>query len=38
MLLGRKLRWNPEKEDFLGDDVAGARVARPRRAPYGIDI
>ncbi|MFW5693134.1 MAG: Gfo/Idh/MocA family protein [Thermoguttaceae bacterium] len=38
MLLGRKLRWDPAKEDFLGDDAASALVARPRRAPYDIKI
>ncbi len=38
MLLGRKLRWDPEKEDFIGDEVASALIARPRRAPYDIEI
>ena len=38
MLLRRKLRWDPAKEDFVGDDQASALVARPQRAPYGIEV
>ena len=38
MLLGRKLRWDPKREVFRGDDVANALIARPRRAPYDIKI
>ncbi len=38
MLLGRKLRWDPENERFLGDDVADQLIARPRREPYDIQI
>ena len=37
MKLGRKLTWNPEKEEFVGDDTANAMRSRPQRAPYGID-
>jgi predicted dehydrogenase len=37
MKLGRKLRWDPLKERFIGDDQANAMLARPQRAPYGID-
>ena len=36
MKLGRKLTWNPDKEEFTGDDTANAMRARPQRAPYGI--
>ncbi|MDZ7618789.1 MAG: hypothetical protein U1E05_17425, partial [Patescibacteria group bacterium] len=36
MLLRRKLRWDPEKEDFVGDEQASALVARPQREPYAI--
>ncbi len=32
--LGRRLRWNPEKEEFLGDDEANRYLARPRRRGY----
>ncbi len=38
MLLKRKLRWDPEKEDFIGDQQASALVGRPRREPYTIDV
>jgi len=37
MRLGRKLRWDPVKETFPGDDQANAMLSRPQRAPYGID-
>jgi predicted dehydrogenase len=37
MLLRRKLVWDPTEEDFVGDDQASALVARPQRAPYGIE-
>ncbi len=36
MKLGRKLTWNPEKEEFIGDDTANAMRSRPERAPYGV--
>jgi predicted dehydrogenase len=35
MKLGRKLVWNPEKEEFVGDDTANSMRSRPQRAPYG---
>ena len=34
MLLGRKLRWDPEKEDFIGDAEASAMLKREQRPPY----
>jgi len=34
MKLNRKLRWDPEKERFIGDDEANAMLSRPQRAPY----
>jgi myo-inositol 2-dehydrogenase / D-chiro-inositol 1-dehydrogenase len=37
MKLGRKLRWDPEKETFIGDEQANAMLSRPQRSPYGID-
>ena len=37
MKLGRKLRWDPVKEVFIGDDEANAMCSRPQRAPYGIN-
>jgi len=32
--LGRGLRWNPNKEKFVGDDQANALRSRPRRKGY----
>lgn len=37
MKLPRKLRWDPIKEQFIGDDEANSMLSRPQRAPYGID-
>jgi predicted dehydrogenase len=38
MLLGRKIRWDPEKYDFIDDADASALVHRKQRAPYTIDV
>jgi predicted dehydrogenase len=35
MKLGRKLRWDPQAEKFIGDDAANAMLTRTERAPYG---
>ena len=32
--LGRKLRWDPEKETFIGDPDANQRLTRPLRSPW----
>jgi predicted dehydrogenase len=32
--LGRKLRWDPEKETFPGDDEANKHLDKPKRKPY----
>jgi predicted dehydrogenase len=32
--LGRKLKWDPEQEVFLGDSSANAMMARPMREPW----
>jgi myo-inositol 2-dehydrogenase/D-chiro-inositol 1-dehydrogenase len=37
MKLGRKLSWNPEKEEFINDAEANSMLLRPQRAPYGTD-
>ena len=37
MLLGRKLRWNPDAEDFVGDSEASALLSRPQRSPWTIE-
>lgn len=34
MMLGRKLRWNPETERFVDDPEADARLTRPQREPW----
>jgi hypothetical protein len=34
MRLGRKLKWDPVREEFLGDDEANRWLSRPQRAPY----
>ncbi len=34
MLLGRKLKWNPDKERFIDDAAANRMLARSMRAPW----
>jgi myo-inositol 2-dehydrogenase / D-chiro-inositol 1-dehydrogenase len=36
MHLRRKLRWDPDAEQFLGDDEANARLSRPQRKGFEI--
>ena len=36
MLLRRKLRWDPDREDFVSDQQASALVSRPQREPFTI--
>jgi predicted dehydrogenase len=36
MRLGRKLKWDPAREEFLGDDEANRWLRRPQRSPYEI--
>ncbi|MCA9099865.1 MAG: Gfo/Idh/MocA family oxidoreductase [Pirellulales bacterium] len=36
MRLGRSLRWDPEAEQFIGDDEANRWLSRPQRAGYEI--
>ncbi|AJP71739.1 Gfo/Idh/MocA family protein [Sphingomonas hengshuiensis] len=36
MKTGRRLRWDPKAERFLGDDAANAMLSRPQRAKYAI--
>lgn len=35
---GRKLNWDAEKEDFVGDSEATAMLSREPRAPYKIEV
>ncbi len=34
--LARPLKWDPEKEEILGDPDAARWIERPRRAPYNV--
>jgi hypothetical protein len=34
MRLGRKLRWNPDKEEFVNDGEANRLLSRPMRSPW----
>jgi predicted dehydrogenase len=36
--LGRKLKWDPDKEQFIGDDEANKMLSRPRREGYELPI
>jgi hypothetical protein len=37
LMLGRDLDWDPDHEQFRGDDQANALVSRPRRDKYSLD-
>ena len=34
MMLGRNLRWNPDKEQFVNDDEANRMLSRSMRSPW----
>jgi predicted dehydrogenase len=34
MQLGRKIKWNPDQEQFVGDDEASQMLSRTRRGPW----
>jgi len=36
MLLKRPLKWDPAREEFIGDDVANRMRWRPRRSPWRV--
>ena len=36
MDLGRKLRWDPDKEEFLDDETANRKRGRAMREPWGL--
>lgn len=36
--LGRKLQWNPEREEFVNDREAQAMVAREMRKPFNYEL
>jgi len=37
MLLGRKVTWDREKYEFVGDDEANQLTRRKQRKPYTIE-
>jgi predicted dehydrogenase len=38
MKLGRKLRWDPETEEIIGDTEAATHLERPYRAPWDAEL
>ncbi|HEY0074484.1 MAG TPA: Gfo/Idh/MocA family oxidoreductase [Abditibacteriaceae bacterium] len=34
MLLGRKIRWNPDTQEIIGDAAASRMLGKPQRAPW----
>jgi predicted dehydrogenase len=38
MKLGRKLKWDPNQERFVGDEAANAMLDRPRRRPWELPM
>ncbi|MCX7825242.1 MAG: gfo/Idh/MocA family oxidoreductase, partial [Verrucomicrobiae bacterium] len=36
MLTGRKIRWNPDTEEIIGDPAASALLGRAPRAPWSL--
>ena len=36
--VGRKIRWDAEKEEVLGDPEANALVTKPYRAPWKLEV
>ncbi len=38
LMLGRELKWDPDKERFLGDDQATVLMTRARREGYSMEV
>ena len=38
MLLERKVKWDPQKQEFIGDDEANQLTRRKQREPYTIKV
>jgi len=38
MLVGRTIRWDPEKEAIIGDEEAARMLERPYRSPWDAEI
>ncbi len=37
MLTGRKLKWNPDTQEFIGDPIASRMLRRPFRSPWKLE-
>jgi predicted dehydrogenase len=37
MLTGRKLKWNPDAQEFIGDPIASRMLRRPFRSPWKLE-
>jgi hypothetical protein len=37
LLVGRKVRWDPSKQDFINDETASAMRGRKQRNAYSIE-
>jgi hypothetical protein len=37
LMLGRELKWDPQKEEFVGDEQASALTSRKSRKGYGLE-
>jgi myo-inositol 2-dehydrogenase / D-chiro-inositol 1-dehydrogenase len=38
LMLGRDLKWDPDKEEFVGDEQAMKLMSRPRREKYSWEV
>ena len=38
MKVGRKLRWDAEREEIIGDAEANAMLSRPYRKPWDAEL
>jgi len=38
MLVGRKIVWDPQAKQFVGDEEANGLRRRKQRAPYTIEV
>lgn len=36
ILMGRKIRWDPQREEIVGDEAARRLLSRPMRSPYHV--
>ena len=38
LMLGRDLQWDPNQQQFLGDEQATALMSRARREPFALEV